>query len=120
MIFGIGVDISQIKRIWNIYQSHKNFIDYILTLKEIEFFNDLSLKKKMEFLSGRFSAKESYSKAYGTGIGNNIGWKDIEILNNYMGKPIITNHPFKGNAFVSISHTDQLVFTEVILERSGN
>ena len=43
----------------------------------------------------------------------------MEVLNNELGKPIVTKHPFPGKAFVSISHSETLVFTEVILEKEG-
>ena len=76
-------------------------------------------KRQDEFLAGRFSAKESYSKALGTGIGHEVGFQNLEIINNQDGKPELLKHPRlkELNAFVSISHTDELVITEVILEK---
>ncbi|MCZ2493009.1 holo-ACP synthase [Dellaglioa carnosa] len=116
MIYGIGIDISDIKRVVEMANQHEQFITKILTTNEINQFNKLKGKHKDEFIAGRFSAKESYSKAFGTGIGNKVGFLDVEILNNEMGKPVIMKQPFDGNGFISISHTDSLVITEVILE----
>lgn len=116
MIYGIGVDIADIDRVVKLAKQHEQFITKILTTNEIKQFNELKGSHKDEFIAGRFSAKESYSKAFGTGIGNEVGFLDVEILNNEIGKPIITQHPFEGNGFISISHTNNLVMTEVILE----
>ena len=44
-------------------------------------------KNKINFFAKRFAAKESFSKALGTGFRNNLNFKDIEILNDKIGKP---------------------------------
>ncbi|WP_057828144.1 holo-ACP synthase [Liquorilactobacillus cacaonum] len=118
MIRGIGVDITEIDRIGAAQERHQNFATKILTEEELSYFKKLSMQRKNEYLAGRFSAKESYSKAFGTGIGKKISFQDVEILNDpTSGKPTITRQPFKdGKAHISISHTDRLVMTEVILE----
>ncbi|MDU6444348.1 MAG: holo-ACP synthase, partial [Streptococcus sp.] len=53
--------------------------------------------------------------AMGTGIGT-LGFQDIEILNNQLGAPVITQSPFSGKCFISLSHTGNLVQASVILE----
>ena len=76
--------------------------------------------RKYEFLAGRFSAKEAFSKAYGTGIGKKVGFQDIEILNDSQtGRPEIVKFPGdnKLQAKISISHSGEYVVTEVILEK---
>lgn len=55
----------------------------------------------------------------GSGLGPIVKFHDLTIINNEDGKPIVSHHPFDGNAFVSISHTDEIVVTEVILENRG-
>lgn len=50
-----------------------------MTNKELQIFERLSPKRKIEFLAGRFAAKEAFSKAYGTGIGRDLSFRDIEI-----------------------------------------
>jgi len=42
-------------------------------------------------LAGRFAVKEAVGKALGTGIGD-VAWKDIEILNDDHGRPVLTLH----------------------------
>ena len=49
----------------------------------------------MEYLTGRWSAKEAFSKAMGTGIGP-VGFQDLEILNDAHGAPIFPSLLFLG------------------------
>ena len=115
MIYGIGIDLTEIARIDAAQRRNSHFANKILTTAELAAYQALPEARAVEFLAGRFSLKEAYAKAYGTGIGA-VGLHDVECLNNAAGKPVLTKHPFAGNAFVSISHTDALVMTEVILE----
>jgi len=81
---GIGVDIIDNKRFKNLIKD-KKFINRIFSKKEIS----ASKKKlnKINFFSNRFAAKESFAKALGTGFRNKLNFKDIEILNDKLGKP---------------------------------
>lgn len=116
MIYGIGIDIVELERIKNIIVEKPAMIQKILTKKELEKFDTLSEKRKVEYLAGRFSCKEAFSKAYGTGLGK-LGLRDIEILSGESGKPVVTQSPFEGKVHVSISHTDQLATAQIILEK---
>lgn len=115
MIYGIGVDIEEIGRI-NAIRDQKRFVKKVLTANEIAVYQTLNEKRGAEFLAGRWSAKEAYSKAYGTGIGQAVSFQNIEILDDETGKPVLAKHPFNGKGFVSISHTRELVMTQVLLE----
>ncbi len=119
MIAGIGIDVTDICRIKKAVERNRHFINRILTSEEINQLDSLSEKRRFEYISGRFSAKEAYSKAMGSGLGPIVKFHDLTIINNEHGKPIVSHHPFDGNAFVSISHTDEIVVTEVILENRG-
>jgi holo-[acyl-carrier protein] synthase len=81
---GIGVDIVDNKRFKNLIKD-KKFINRIYSKKEIS----ASKKKlnKINFFSKRFAAKESFAKALGTGFRNKLNFKDIEIVNDNLGKP---------------------------------
>ena len=83
-ILGIGVDIVQNKRIKDLIKN-KIFINRIFGKKEImiskKFFD------KTNYFAKRFSAKEALVKALGTGFRNNLNFKDIQILNDKLGKP---------------------------------
>jgi holo-[acyl-carrier protein] synthase len=111
-ILGIGVDVIQNKRVRNL-TSNKSFIKRTFGKKEI-----VLLKKnlnKTNFMAKRFAAKEAFAKTIGTGFRYNLNFKDIEILNDKIGKPFfykskkineIINKRFKikkYNLFLSIS-----------------
>ena len=83
-ILGIGVDIVENKRI---QKSIKNplFKKRIYSLKELKQSN--AVNNKVAYFSKRFAAKEAFSKALGTGFRINLNFKDIEIINDKMGKP---------------------------------
>ena len=83
-IIGVGVDIVDNKRIKNSIKN-KNFILRIFSKKEIN--QAKKLKDKGSYYSKRFAAKESLSKAIGTGFRNNLNFKDITIVNDKYGKP---------------------------------
>ncbi|MCH5463082.1 holo-ACP synthase [Lactobacillus sp. LC28-10] len=115
MIYGIGVDIEEISRICEV-SDQERFVKKVLTPKETAVYQTLSGKHAAEFLAGRWSAKEAYSKALGTGIGVAVSFQDVEILDDATGKPELVKHPFNGHGFVSISHTRELVMAQVLLE----
>jgi holo-[acyl-carrier protein] synthase len=81
---GIGVDIVDNKRFKNLIKDNK-FINRIFSKKEI--FASKKTLDKINFFSKRFAAKESFAKALGTGFRNNLNFKDIEIVNDNLGKP---------------------------------
>ena len=83
-ILGIGVDIVENKRFKKAIKN-KMFIKRLFTLSEIK--NSRLIKDKSTFFSKKFAAKESFSKALGTGFRKGLNFKDIEILNNNLGKP---------------------------------
>ena len=83
-VLGIGVDIINTSRI-NKSIKNKKFLLRIFTSNEIN--NSKILKDKAMYFSKKFAAKESLSKAIGTGFRKGLNFKDIEILNNSLGKP---------------------------------
>ncbi|MFD1432660.1 holo-ACP synthase [Lacticaseibacillus yichunensis] len=117
MIAGLGIDLTEIARIQEAQARNPHFAEKVLTPRELAIFEQLAPARAAEWLAGRFSVKESYSKAFGTGLGK-VALHDVEVLDDASGKPIVTAHPFAGRALVSISHTQTLVMTEVILEAS--
>lgn len=116
MIVGVGLDVVEIERINKAYIRKPSFSQRVLTEKELSIFNTLKGSRQIEFLAGRFAAKEAFSKALGTGIGKTT-FLDIEILPDSRGKPVITLSPFDGHTWVSISHTGSLAIAQIILEK---
>ena len=115
MIVGHGIDIEELASIQNAVEKRKGFAQRVLTDKEMERFSSLKGRRQVEYLAGRWSAKEAFSKAMGTGIGK-LGFQDLEVLNNERGAPYFSKSPFSGKVWLSISHTDQFVTASVILE----
>ena len=85
-ILGIGVDIVENKRLKKSIKN-KSFLLRLFTFLEIK--NSKSIKDKSVYFSKKFAAKESFSKALGTGFRKGLNFKDIEILNDDLGKPYI-------------------------------
>ena len=83
-ILGIGVDIIENKRIKNAIKNTK-FKNRIFTPNELKL-SSLS-KNKVNYFSKRFAAKEALAKAIGVGFRKNLNFKDIEVVNDDMGKP---------------------------------
>ena len=83
-ILGIGVDIIENKRIKEALKN-KSFINRVYSVREQIQSN--STKNKVAFFSKRFAAKEALSKALGTGFRMKLHFKDIEVVNDKMGKP---------------------------------
>ena len=117
MIVGHGIDIVALASIQNAVKKRKGFAQRVLTDKEMERFSSLKGRRQVEYLAGRWSAKEAFSKAMGTGIGK-LGFQDLEVLNNERGAPYFSQAPFLGKIWLSISHTDQFVTASVILEEN--
>ncbi|MBS9338571.1 holo-ACP synthase [Fructobacillus sp. M2-14] len=117
MIIGIGNDMESISRIEAVLNRRPNFLSTILTPKELEVANKRSGKHYLEFVAGRFSAKEAYSKALGTGIGKAVSWQDICILNDDKGRPVIEVLGQKNELSVAITHSGDYVSTIVTIEK---
>ena len=83
-ILGIGVDIVKNKRIQSLIRN-RNFIKRTFGTKELKFSKEKI--NKINYFAKRFAAKEAFSKSFGTGIRGDLSFKDIEILNDKMGKP---------------------------------
>ena len=83
-IMGIGVDIVRNKRISSSIKN-KNFINR--TFGKNEILISKKIDNKTSYFSKRFAAKEALSKALGTGFRDGLSFKDIEVVNDKLGKP---------------------------------
>lgn len=108
-ILGLGNDIIEIDRIRESIQRHgTHFLDKLFTEKEQA--HCLQFKDSAPHFAGRFAAKEAIAKALGTGIGAELAWHDLEVLNDEHGKPVVhfsstAQKKFKNpKMLVSISH----------------
>ena len=90
-LLGIGIDVVEVSRIENsIAEFGQKFLDRIFTSQE----QDYCQKQKRGAIhyAARFAAKEAISKAFGTGIGKDVGWLDLEVLRKASGEPEIHLH----------------------------
>ena len=116
-IIGVGMDAIELSRIEKIVVQDSSFIQRVLTPMEYSVYETLGMKRKVEYLAGRFAAKEAYSKALGTGIGKAVSFQEIEILNAETGQPVLTA-PHHYQKYISITHTNHDAYAVVILEET--
>jgi len=91
MIIGIGIDIIDIRRIEKIIIKYGDrFIKKCFLQTEIQ--RSENRRNTIESYAKRYAAKEACAKALGTGLARGVYWKDIEVSNNNLGKPIIILH----------------------------
>lgn len=89
MIYGIGTDVVEIKRIKEM-KSLDSFAKKILSENELSRFYKLEDTKQASYLAKQFAGKEAIAKAFGTGFKNTIQMSNIELLRNDLGKPIFS------------------------------
>lgn len=114
-IIGIGIDAIELSRIRKLIEKNSTAIQRLLTSREYAVFENLAPKRQVEYLGGRFAAKEAYSKALGTGIGESVSFQDLEIINEDNGRPVLSSpHPYRVH--LSITHTNHDAYAVVMLE----
>lgn len=117
MIKGIGIDIIELERIRQSLENNVRFVERILTPQERESYRQLTNeKRKVEYVAGRFAAKEAFAKAAGTGIGK-LAFQDMEVSQTEAGAPVLHVAGYEEeNIFLSISHAERYAVAQVILE----
>src|SRR6266478_6552437 len=124
MIVGSGIDIAEVPRIAQaIVRFGERFVRRVFTDGEIRYCD--SKAKRVERYAARFAAKEAAMKALGTGWSRGVRWRDCEVTRLPGGRPTIMFHGKAGeiaaqlgvkNSALSISHTADQAFAQVILE----
>ena len=124
MILGTGIDLIEVARIAASFAKFgERFVNRVLLPDEIAYCQ--GHRNPAPFLAVRFAAKEAVSKAFGTGIGAQLGWLDIETRRKESGEPFVVLHG-KGvellaargakKLHVSLSHTEHYAAATAILE----
>ena len=91
MIHGIGIDWIETARIeQSLRRFGDRFLQRVFLPGEIEYCR--SMKFPARHFAARFAAKEAASKAFGTGIGRFLGWKDVEVRRYPSGQPHLIFH----------------------------
>lgn len=119
MIKGIGIDIIELKRVKQLVERKERFAERILTTNEKQKYETLTGHRKIEYLAGRFAAKEAFAKAKGTGIGQSLSFLDIETANHMTGQPIIVRPVEGSHVHLSISHSKEYAVAQVIIEEDS-
>jgi holo-[acyl-carrier protein] synthase len=124
MILGTGIDLIEVARIAASFEKFgERFVNRILLPDEIAYC--LAHKNPAPFLAARFAAKEAISKAFGTGIGAQLGWQDMEVRRKESGEPYVVMHGKGKDLFaargakrllISLSHTQSHATAMAILE----
>jgi holo-[acyl-carrier protein] synthase len=127
MILGIGTDLTEVARIrQSIARYGDRFLDRLYTERERVYAS--SRANPAERYAARFAAKEAGMKAIGTGWRHGVTWKDFEVVNERSGRPIlvlrgvareIADRMGVESISISLTHTAEMAYAIVILERSG-
>ena len=96
MIYGIGTDICDIRRIRASFERHgERLARRVLSAAEFSVWQARRGRfpeHGVSYLASRFSAKEAFSKAIGLGMRMPMTWRDCEIANAESGKPVVVLH----------------------------
>ena len=113
-----GIDAIELTRVAKTLKRHPDrFLTRVFTDLEIAF-----CRGRVHELAVRFAAKEAMMKTLGTGV-RGVGWKEIEVLPNRRGKPLVYLHGRAkkradflgmGQPEVSLSHSDTLAFAFIV------
>lgn len=124
MIEGIGVDIVEVDRMKKTMEEYgETFLHRVFTPKELSY--SRSKKNVHQHLAARFAAKEAFSKAFATGWSGVFRWRDVEVSNDPLGKPLIAlsgemkKLVGESRIHLSISHSDRAVVAVVLIEKTG-
>lgn len=125
MIHGVGTDMVSVKRIEDaLFRFGDRFLHRVLSESEVIEYAQSS--QPARFLAKRFAAKEAFSKAWGTGIGEAVGWHDVSVAHDARGKPLIAPSAALSEKFVkehivaahiSLSDENDHALAFVVLEK---
>jgi holo-[acyl-carrier protein] synthase len=88
VIFGVGADIIEISRMQETYDRFgERFVERLLMPEERALFENS--KRPVRFLAMHFAGKEATVKAMGTGFGHGVWIRDVGIINNAWGRPLV-------------------------------
>jgi holo-[acyl-carrier protein] synthase len=123
-VLGIGVDLVECARIQrSLDRFGDRFLHRVFTDGEIQY--SMSMKFPARHLAARFAAKEAVSKAFGTGIGKAMGWRDIDVRKKTSGEPFLVlagpadqlaKQRGVTAALITLSHTAHHAVAMIVLE----
>ena len=124
MVAGLGMDIIEVERVADKIGRESGFRELVFSEREIDYCE--AKANKFEHYAARFAAKEAFFKALGTGWLNGTAFKEVEVINDEQGRPLlgllgetarlIGSMKYTGFS-VSLSHLKTMAAAVVILER---
>ncbi len=128
MIFGVGTDIVELSRVQAAYDRFgEKFAQRILMDEEMDLYR--RSKRRVRFLAMRFAGKEAAVKAMGTGFAHGVWLRDVGIINNDWGRPLLVwsergrrvcERLGIGDGHVSLTDEAGLILAFAIVERAGS
>jgi holo-[acyl-carrier protein] synthase len=119
MTKGLGSDIIEISRMKTSIERHgQHFLNRLFSQAEQDYC--YKFQDPVPHFTGKFAAKEAVAKALGTGIGAQLSWHDLEILNDEKGQPQVTLSEAARERFqnpqilVSVSHSAEYALAVAI------
>jgi len=127
MIIGSGIDLAEIGRIQQSMDRYgARFLDRVYTAAEQAYCR--RKRNAAESFAARFAAKEAGAKALGTGISFGVSWREIEVVRQPGGRPVLKFHGRAAeiaarlgviHSALSLTHTAELAMASVVLEDGG-
>ncbi|KQV86514.1 MULTISPECIES: holo-ACP synthase [unclassified Roseateles] len=131
MIYGIGTDVCDIRRIRaTLARRGERFAEKVLGPHELTVFRERRAKvdaRGEAYLATRFAAKEAFSKAIGMGMRMPMTWRAMEVVKARSGKPEIALHGALADWFaarglsahVTVSDEQDYAVAFVVVEKSA-
>ena len=123
-VLGIGIDLVENARIQHSMERFgERFLHRVFTAGEIAYCQ--SMKFLERHFAARFAAKEALSKAFGTGIGKAMSWKEIDVRNKPSGEPFVVleggatelaNECGVTKVWISLTHTEHHAMATIVLD----
>jgi holo-[acyl-carrier protein] synthase len=127
-ILGTGVDIVETARIRDsISRFGDRFLHRCFLPDEVAYCQQMKFPER--HFAARFAAKEAISKAFGTGISGELGWRDMEVCRQPSGEPFVKLHGQGAELartrgmtglFISLSHCEEYAVAQAILIGTGS
>lgn len=117
-----GVDLVPVARIDRLIHEQPDILTSVFTERELAYC--AGKRRRAEHLAARFAAKEAVLKALGTGLGQNMAWTDIEVVNDLAGRPAARLHGVVAalatrlgvqSLDISLSHTPELAIAQAVV-----
>ncbi len=127
-VFGIGIDVVEVARIESsMAEFGERFAERVFTAGERSYCE--SQKRPAIHYAARFAAKEAVAKAFGTGIGGELGWLDMEVLRKSSGEPelrlsgrgaeLATRHRV-ARVMISLTHAEHYAAANAVALTGGD